>query len=216
MSNVRVDISGYKELSSALGELTVRMADAAARKAVRAAARPVITQARANLSAIPFDDSTGLLKRSVGVKVKKYRGRKVAPSGLGFVGSARTQRMYAAAGITMAIIGPRKGFGSYVNRRYGWDVEGGTGTRMVYSDPVKYGHLIEGGVAPHHIGKGSSRKAGVYRGAMHPGFRGWHWLETAINSKRSECQAIMLRVFRDALAQEAARARSKTSTRRAA
>jgi hypothetical protein len=243
MSNVRLNISGFKELSQALGEMTPRMADAAARKAVRAAARPVVLQARANLAALPLTDSTGLLSRSLGVKVRKYKGRRQPARGFGFVGSSKTQRMYAAAGITMAIIGPRKGFGAYVQRRVDFGVKLsaedvaakaalardaanteslsgagiGDGTRLVYSDPVKYAHLIEGGVRPHRIGKGSSLKKGRGKGAMHPGFHAMAWLEPAINSRRNECLAIMQRVFREALAQEAARARAKVNgARRAA
>jgi hypothetical protein len=225
MSNVRLNISGFKELSQALGEMTPRMADAAARKAVRAAARPVVLQARANLAALPLTDSTGLLSRSLGVKVRKYKGRRQPARGFGFVGSSKTQRMYAAAGITMAIIGPRKGFGAYVQRLYGYGAAKGVATRvadrqqtkLVYSDPVKYAHLIEGGVKPHSIGKGSSLKKGRARGAIHSGFAAMPWLEPAINSRRNECLAIMQRVFREALAQEAARARSKVNgARRAA
>jgi hypothetical protein len=226
MSNVRLNISGFKELSQALGDMTPRMADAAARKAVRAAARPVVLQARANLAALPLADSTGLLSRSIGVKVKKYKGRG-APRVVGFAGSAKTQRMYAAAGITMAIIGPRKGFGTVVQRAYGYGLGKGTGisTRLsdrqqvknVYSDPAKYGHLIEGGVRPHAIGKGSRLRKGVARGAIHSGFHAMPWLEPAIQSRRNECMAIMARVFREALAAEAHRARSKVNgARRAA
>lgn len=225
MTRVSVNLTGFEELSRSLAEMTPRMADAAARKAVRAAARPVITQARANLSALPFDDSTGLLKRSIGVKVKKYKGRAVAPTGVGFAGSAKTQRMYAAAGVTVAIIGARKGFGQYVDRRARYlsramvDApmifrNSGT-TRSVYSDPAKYSHLIEGGVRPHHVGKGSSRRRGRGRGAIHPGFHAMPWLEPAIQSRRQECIGIMTRVFREALMQEAARARAKTMRRAA-
>lgn len=205
MTKVSVNLSGFEELSRSLSEMTPRMADAAARKAVRAAARPVITQARANLSSLPLDDSTGLLKRSIGVKVKKYKGRSVAPTGVGFAGSAKAQRMYAAAGITVAIIGARKGFGTNVVR----------GGRTDYSDPSKYSHLIEGGVRPHRIGKGSSRKRGRGRGAMHPGFHAMPWLEPAIQSRRKECIDIMARVFREAAMQEAARARAKSRGGRA-
>jgi len=226
MSNVSVKLSGFNELSMSLGEMSIRMSDAAARKAVRAAARPVINQARANLSALPFDDSTGLLKRSIGVKVKKYKGRTGSMRGVtGFAGSAKTQRMYAAAGVTVAIIGARKGFGQYVDRRARYlsramvDApmifrNSGT-TRSVYSDPANYSHLIEGGVRPHHVGKGSSRRRGRGRGAIHPGFHAMPWLEPAIQSRRQECIGIMARVFREALMQEAARARAKTMRRAA-
>jgi hypothetical protein len=236
VSRITVQLSGARELGVAIGEITARMSDAATRKAVRAAARPIITQTRANLAALPLDDSTGLLRRSIGVKVKKYGGRRAA-----FVASARGVKS-AGGGVTVAIIGPRKGFGAYVSRRVDFGVKqtaedvaaraalardaanteslsrtiaGGDGRRSVYSDPVKYAHLIERGVRPHQIGKGASLRYLVARGAQHPGFGARPWLLPAIESRRAEAEQIMARVYREELAKEAARARAR-SARRAA
>lgn len=226
MSRFAVQLKGFRELSDALGELTPRMADAAARKAVRAAAKPVITQARANLAALPLQDSTGLLRRSIGVKVRKYRNRRSV--------SARSRseaKILASGGVTLAVIGPRKGYGQVVQRRIGKYnyrskasfyaplifANAGT-TRGVYSDPVKYAHLLEGGVRPHAVGKGSSLRKGIQRKGQHPGFRAKPWLEPALYTMRNKAQSEMVRVFQEALRQEAARARAKVNgaARRAA
>lgn len=219
MTNVRVNIKGIVQTQNALGEITVRMADAAARKAVRAGARPIITQARANLAALPLKDSTGLSSRSIGVKVKKYRTRRP----LSFVGSAKAAGMAQAAGTTVAIIGARRSFKEPVQRRAwpskdgevrfgkGSSVSIGTGEHMktAWAVPANYAHLIEKGARPHQIGRGSSirRKAG--RGIMHPGFHAMPWLEPAITARRAEAEAILARVFSEELAREAIRARSK-------
>lgn len=203
---VKVTLAGFNEFRRELPELTGRMVDAAARKAVRAASRPIITQARANLAALGLKESTGLLRRSVGVKVKKYRARNAM---LGFQGTPGAARIAARAGTTVAIIGPRHGYSQVISR-------GGRKPRK--ANPANYGHLIEGGVAPHFIGKGSQRARGTRlgHGSMHPGFPAKPWLETALLMKRAEAQRIMVQSFSESLRQEAARMRAKVAAGRAA
>lgn len=220
MSRVTVNLRGFVEAREALGELTVRMADAAARKAVRAAAKPVVAQARANLAGLGLKDSSGLLSRSIGLKVKKYRGRSLPA---GFVGSAKSARIAMAGGKTVAIIGARRSFAQIVNRRSSFvrgrkgavasviADKGKTYLKPVFSRPANYAHLIEKGVRPHATGKGASIRKGVTRGNRHPGFRARPWLVTAINSKRPECERIMTRTFQDELRNESARARARVN-----
>lgn len=219
-ATVKVDISGIIQTQQAIQGFTVRMADAAARKAVRAAARPVITQARANIAALPLRESTGLLRSSIGLKVKKYRGKRRA--------RGSTPATTAAGGVSVAIVGPRKGYKRQVvregrkSRRFNTAAftklqeTGGifllsdkraaslinAAGRAVWADPVKYAHLIEGGVKPH------AQKRG-----LHPGFGAMPWLERALRQRESEARAIMLRTFQEALVQEAARARQKARAR---
>ena len=201
MSRVSVQVAGFDEMRRALGELSTRMVDAAARKAVRAAARPVIVQARANLAALQLKDSTGLLSRSIGVKVKKYKNRGRYPAQ---TYSAEEARAIAASGITVAIVGARRSFVQVVQRklRYG---------KYEKAVPANYAHLIEKGVQPHAIGKGSSIRSRRSKGNVHPGFPARPWLEPAIASKREECQRIMAQSFAEDLRAEAARAKAKVS-----
>lgn len=202
-SGVRVTLTGFDEFRRELPEFTSRMVDAAARKAVRAAAKPIIAQARANVAALNLKESTGLLRQSIGVKVKKYRARGAA---LGFQGTPGAARIAARAGTTVAIIGPRHGYKTMVRR----------GGRSVFSNPAKYAHLIEGGVAPHFIGKGSQRVRGSRRstGGMHPGFPAKPFMEVALLARRAEAQRILASSFAESLRQEAARARAKIAAAR--
>lgn len=230
---VVVRLKGFDEFGDVMADLTARMVDAAARKAVRAAAKPIVAQARANLAALPLRDSTGLLRRSVGLKVKKYTNRYVDLRG--FVRSGKAARTAARAGTTVAIIGPRHGFAQMVAREYGYGVSRGVATRLSdrkqvrsrWSDPAKYGHLIESGARPHHIGRGSrlrddGRRArsdrrvrgNITRGSIHPGFPGRPWLKAAMISRRAEAERIMAASFAESLRQEAARARAKIAAAR--
>jgi len=213
-----VNLRGFKELSQGLSDLTPRMADAAARKAVRKAAAPVIAQARANLAALPLVDSTGLLRRSIGLKVKKY-SRRIS----GFAGSAKAARIAAAGGVTVAIIGARRSYSATVMRRSSFIRGRGSAVASVVSDrgrtylkpvvsrPANYAHLIEGGVRPHYTGKGASTRKGIAKGNMHPGFLAMPWLNPALNSKRKESERIMVESFASDLRAEAARVRAKVN-----
>jgi len=64
-----VSITGDKELLKALGQLKVTVENRIMRKALRAGAKPVRADARANA---PFD--SGLLKKNI--KTRSYKGRK--------------------------------------------------------------------------------------------------------------------------------------------
>lgn len=225
-ASVNVELKGFRELSAGLGDLTTRMGDAATRKAVRAGAKPVVAQAKANLAALPLVDSTGLLRRSVGLQsLKKYRPRRrtgPAPR------SATEARIQNAGGVFVAKVGARRGFKALVQRRNPYaskaaltapliHANAGT-TRGVWSDPANYAHLIELGVRPHPIGKGArlSRIGQAFstqrlNGAIHPGFAAKPWLQPALDAQRGNATEIIAQTFRSALAQEAARLRAKVN-----
>lgn len=102
-------ISGDKELLNAISKLPGSVQRRVARPAIRKAASIVSKAAKANLKSINFTDSTGQLRRSIGVKTKTTR-----------------------SGRMIAIVGPRSGFDIVHRGRprdpffYAHLVEGGT------------------------------------------------------------------------------------------
>lgn len=115
MAKSGINIVGHKELARALDKLPKEIANAAERTALREGAKPIAAAAKSNAGR---SKETGLLQESIGVTVKKVRGRL----------SAR--------------VGARTGFGREVSRG-GY----GPRARTVYSDPSKYAHLVEYGTS---------------------------------------------------------------------
>lgn len=117
---VHMSVVGDKELVGKLSKLGDRVYKKVVGQASRKAFAPVVKTAK---SLAPKE--TGLLKKSMGVKQKKY----------------------PRAGRIVTLVGPRTGFGTTVT------TEGPDGKpRETYRDPVKYGHLVEFGTAPHKVG----------------------------------------------------------------
>ncbi len=107
------------------------------RKAIGAGTKIILKVAK---SLVPKE--SGLLRKSLGRKVKVYRN----------------------SGIAVGIVGPRKGFRQDVTRSKGkWFPV------TAISDPIKYAHLVEFGTQPHSLGAGSSLRKKVQHGHMHPG-----------------------------------------------
>jgi HK97 gp10 family phage protein len=117
------------------------------KKAMGEAGKIILKEAKGG---IPRE--SGLLKKSMGRKVKVYRG----------------------SGAVVAIVGPRTGFVQIV------DVKGLGGIRhSVLRDPTKYAHLVEGGTKPHSLQKRGG--GGQRRGPQtHPGARPHPFLGRAI------------------------------------
>lgn len=86
--------------------------------ATRAAARQVVNSARSNVP-----KRTGLLKKSLGLRVKPYR---------------RNGTVYAA-------IGPRSGF----KQQIGTVTRGPNAGKPIYANPTQYAHLVERGTSRH-------------------------------------------------------------------
>lgn len=145
------------------------------RMAMSAAVRVVAKEAK---RLAPRD--SGLLKESIGSKSKTYE-----------------------SGVTVGIVGPRRGFRRVVDRKAWQSGERAlaSGKRQVVyktlkriADPVKYAHLVEHGTKPHTLGGGSSTKAkgtlaaGQY-GATHPGTTGQRFMAKSWTNKRGEAMA---------------------------
>lgn len=121
----------------------------------------------------------------------------------------------------VAVIGPAKGFRIVVGKRP--------------VDPVKYAHLVAGGVRPHAVGKGSSLRdrykytraskavwkkgrlvqPAVYertlvrkasqRGRVHPGFEGTDFMRKGWDASRADAEAKVTERLAAGIAAEAAR-----------
>lgn len=115
---------GDKELKRKLDTLPDKVYKRVVRVASRKSMQPV---AKAMKAKAPRE--TGLLKKSIGLKVKGYK----------------------RAGIVVTLVGPRTGFKTEVI------VDTPNGPRKEFRDPTKYAHLVEFGTAPHDVGKDRER-----------------------------------------------------------
>lgn len=100
------------------------------RPAVRAGASIVAKAAQANAKPSEFEDSSGALRRSIGIK------------------TGTLKRQGQVFGV-YAVVGARKGEGD----REHTDPRGVS----VFRRPYKYDHLVEGGTKPHFAGKGGKQ-----------------------------------------------------------
>lgn len=104
-----------KDLMSSLDGLKNAVKNRILKKAVNKGCKIILKAAKAKAPR-----ETGLLKKSLGSKVKVYRN----------------------TGVVVGIVGPRKGFRQEVLRKKGrWF------PAMVISDPIRYAHLVELGTS---------------------------------------------------------------------
>jgi HK97 gp10 family phage protein len=119
-------IEGLSEVLKALEGFERKITEKGTYSAINAATKVVLRSAKAGC---PTDNSPhlttrGLLKKSLGRKIKKYRGSRVV----------------------VGIVGPRTGF----KRQIGTRTRGPNAGQPVYEDPAKIAHLVElGHGGPH-------------------------------------------------------------------
>ena len=164
MALIKLQMTGLDELLRNLATLGHAIQGRVLRRAVRAAAKPVIQAARAR---IPSD--TGNLKKSIGVRIwtpasKVDRG-----------GALRN----VSSGVTMAIIGPRAGF----------VVTTKDGQKRV---ATRYAHIIEGGRKTRGP-SGSAKKSvrHVSKKGLGVGIHALRFLRTAYSSTRGAVTSIL-------------------------
>lgn len=126
-------VKGLDQLLKNLKRTPETLARRFVRQGVAKAARAVAREARAQAR-----QESGLLKQSIGIKVKTYRN----------------------TGITVAVIGPRVGFKRIVFRPSSLWGKG----RDVLSDPTKYAHLVEKGTGPSPARGGMTSRAFPFLG----------------------------------------------------
>lgn len=143
--------------------------------------------------------------------------------------AARILAKAAKAAVTMRRSGQLKRSMGSVVRTYAKAVVGIVGPREDFKttwnkqpvDPAKYAHLVEEGVRPHALGKGSSLKdkysydrktrrrllvnKANQHGRMHPGFEGRHFLKKAFDASQGAAAAKATELIADGIQQEAAK-----------
>jgi HK97 gp10 family phage protein len=162
-------LDGGKELNRRLGRLSEALQKKVLRKAVRKPGRLIANAARRKIR----HEETGLLKKSLGVYVKLYKGSWTA----------------------VAIVGPRKSvIGSkgevYPSRR----------SNKVW--PVKYAHLVEGGTKPHDNPPfqrwGTGKWVHMPRG-RHPGAKPKPFMEPAFDENHRRASDLLRATLRKEL-----------------
>lgn len=177
-AGLKVNVSlDTKELQTLLRAIP----DAIQRRAFRAAVTKgsqVVNRVAKRL--VPVE--SGLLKKSIGYKIKSFINKQNGT--IGYYG----------------VIGPRTaGFKMAVPRTKGRRVKPGRPGNMVMSNPSKYAHLVALGVRPHQVPvtgkKGDSRRTM----ATHPGHKGVHFMKEAANATRTQVQTAMVNELQKAI-----------------
>lgn len=179
---VTAQVIGAEAVMKSLANLKGAVQRRLVRGALTAAARVVAKEMKA---LAPRD--SGLLKKSIGQVVRTYRNK----------------------GVTLAVIGPRRGFKRFVNR-----TRADGSKRQVMSDPVKYARLVEFGTEPHALGKGSDlltkkKSKGKQHGLMHPGTRAQPFIRPALERKKAEAMNVFTQKLREGMEREAAKAAAR-------
>lgn len=131
------------------------------KRAIGAGTKLILREAKARAPR-----ETGLLRKSLGRKVKVYRN----------------------SGTVVGIVGPRAGFKETVTRSRGRWLPG-----PVVSDPIRYAHLVELGTRPHALGKGSNLRKGRQSGHTHPGAAARPFLRPAVQALGTQVRAAIAR-----------------------
>ncbi|WP_020475256.1 HK97-gp10 family putative phage morphogenesis protein [Zavarzinella formosa] len=177
---IRFKALGVPEIYRKLYELDRKLARKAMRKAITEVDKLILRDARSKVR-----EQTKTLKKSLGSKVKSYKG------GLVIVG----------------MTGPRKDArGKPAKFRRQVKVKTGRGTRMEWRNPVFYAHLVEQGTRPHTLGGGSEltrlkakKRKRVQHGTMHPGTKPQPFLRPALERNRSAIPEIIARYLNEAI-----------------
>lgn len=180
---MRLRMKGVPELIRTLREIDKKVAKKALRDGVQESTKPILKDAKAKVRV-----DTKLLKKSLGRKVKSYKGGEVIAG----------------------IVGVRKGTKGKKGNRTRTDkfrVQVGTDAKgkAIYMDPIKYAHLVEFGTRPHSVGSGDmlkrkGRKAGqVQRGGKHPGSKPYPFMRPALQKNKGGSKVAIRRAITDAI-----------------
>lgn len=164
-----MSLVGDKELIAKLNGLGGKVYKKVVAGASRKAFAPVVKTAKEKAP-----KETGLLKKSMGVKQKRY----------------------PRAGRIVTLVGPRTGFKQEVT------VKDRNGNPVkVTRDPVRYGHLVEFGTGPHSTDKGSKSDWNVkdqgklkdFRSTKddHPGAKAQPFMRPAFDGNEARAKSIM-------------------------
>ncbi len=184
---IRGKIVGLEPLKAKLQTLAAKVQKKVTRDAVRAGNKVFLAGVKSALHA----DDTGALRLSLGEKVQAYRG----------------------GAVQVGIIGPRTGavtVGRGAKRRRKLSALGKKLAAMK-KGPAWYAHLVEGGTAPHSLGKGSSLQGRVSRktgktlkprlqvGRMHPGAKAKPFVGPGYRNTEAAALAKVAQVLSDGI-----------------
>lgn len=174
-NEIAITAQGFDAARKSIRGFTDDMAQKAAKSAMFAAGAKIKDAMQAKIASLPFNESEGFLYDSIAVKVKTYY--------------RRTGSTYSA--VQVAIIGPRTD--AVFQAQFG--TRAGT-----VAKPAKYAHLIDKGVRPHAIGRGSTLRKGNQTGRMHPGFPAMPFVRPALLAGSGAASAAFARSLARSLA----------------
>lgn len=132
MSVTNITLEGDAAMMHLLDELPKRLRDKTLVQAVMAGGGPIKAAMVAN-----SPSSSGLLKKSIKIRRRKYRGGDVA---IAVIGPSRGMKT------TVSVVEGGKNKGSIrKNTRKGTGLIAAYGAGAAYRDPAKYAHLVEKG-----------------------------------------------------------------------
>jgi HK97 gp10 family phage protein len=164
---LRVKVEGVSEILRSLREADEKVAKKSLRQAVNEATKPVLREAKAGVPT-----ATKSLKKSLGRKVKSYKGGR----------------------IVFALVGARKD-SKGKPAKFRRQVRRSKVGKEITRNPVKYLHLVEGGTKPHSLAKGS--RLGI--GKQHPGARPNPFMRRANDRTKITVKSIMANTLQNAL-----------------
>ena len=179
MTVVGLDLRGEKAMIAALKDLEGSINRRVIKGATRKAMKPVVKTAKAKLRAI---DRTGQLRKSIGMKQKKF------PAGVVWTGVG------PRSGFKITALVPRKGIRGKIGQTGVGSLFFGGETEEVQVDPVKYAHLVEYGFK-HYI-SGEQIPARPF-------------LRPALDNNRGRVQSILVKELKVNIAKEVVKARRK-------
>ena len=187
-TRIGISLIGDKELVRKLEALGPKVYKKVVAQASRKAWAPVTKTAKAKAP-----KATGLLRKSLGTKQKKY----------------------ARNGVIVTLTGPRTGFEQDVT------VQTPYGPMKRRQNPSKYAHLVEFGTASHALAVGAESRVRLDKqgnqsdenklgnaiaaqgGKMHPGSPPQPFMRPAFDSNKSKAVSIMRRELAAGIAREA-------------
>lgn len=170
----------------------------------------VDTSGLRQLSSVSKQRGVTLKGARAGAKVVQRAGKSAAPKRRGSGALKQSLGVKAAKGkrgktLAYAVVGPRKKFRKTVT----------VGGRTTTAVPAFYAHLVEKGIRPHSLKKGSllarrNKKAvGQGVGRQHPGAKPRPFLGPAYESNKGVIRDVMLRTMAEEITKEMTRAAKK-------
>ena len=169
---ISLKLTGDRMVQHLLAQIPEELARRTLRRAVTAAAKPVLADMKARAPV-----GTGLLRESLGTAIRSYRRGRTA----------------------VAVLGPRIQFTGRVRKKLKGDA--------AKAKPSNYAHLVELGVRPHAVGRGSrilraGRSPGTklkQTGGQHPGSPARPFIRPAVDAMGLQALEAMKMELADAI-----------------